>query len=98
MNGMINKKKYDLHFELGEKRNEELLNNENEYEKFKENLKKKFSKDYNIPKEKIIVTLPQKGSFHVQLIFQSEDFNNLNKEEFIEKFKNDKEFPELQNY
>ena len=96
-NGMINKKKYDLHFELGEKRNEELLNNENEYEKFKENLKKKLSKDYNIPKEKIIVTLPQKGSFHVQLIFQSEDFNNLNKEEFIEKFKNDKEFPELQN-
>ena len=97
-NGMINKKKYDLHFELGEKRNEELLNNENEYEKFKENLKKKLSKDYNIPKEKIIVTLPQKGSFHVQVIFQSKDFNNLNKEEFIEKFKNDKEFPELQNY
>ena len=48
-NGMINKKKYDLHFELGEERNEELLNNKEEYEKFKNNLKLKLSKDYNIP-------------------------------------------------
>ena len=67
---MINKKKYDLHFELGEERNEELLNNEGEFEKFKENLKLKLSKDYNLPPEKIIITLPQKGSFHVQVIFQ----------------------------
>ena len=27
VNGMMEKKKYDLHFEFGEKRNEELLNN-----------------------------------------------------------------------
>ena len=46
---MISKKKYDLHFELGEERNEEILNNEEEYEKFKANLKLKLSKDYNIP-------------------------------------------------
>ena len=96
-NGMINKKKYDLHFEFGEQRNNELLNNKNEYEKFKENLKLKLSKDYNIPPEKIIVTLPQKGSFHVQVIFQSEEFNNLNKKQFIDKFKNDPEFGELSN-
>ena len=74
-NGMVNKKKYDLHFELGEKRNDEVLNNKEEYEKFKENLKLKLSKDYNIPPEKIIVTLPQKGSFHVQVIFQSDEFD-----------------------
>jgi hypothetical protein len=37
VNGMMGKKKYDLHFEFGEKRNEELLNNEEEYNKFKEN-------------------------------------------------------------
>ena len=96
-NGMINKKKFDLHFELGEKRNNELLNNEKEYEKFKEKLKNKLSKEYNIPKEKIIIILPQKGSFHVQLIFQSDEFQNLNKQEFINKFKNDKEFSELSN-
>ena len=73
-NGMINKKKYDLYFKLGEERNEEILNNEEEYEKFKTNLKLKLSKDYNIPPEKIIVTLPQKGSLNVQVIFQDDDF------------------------
>ena len=96
-NGMITKKKYDLHFEFGDQRNDELLNNKAEFEKFKKNLKLKLSKDYNIPSEKIIVTLPQKGSLHVQVIFQSQEFNDLNKTEFIKKFKNDKEFEELQN-
>ena len=95
-NGMINKKKYDLHFEFKEERNEELLNNKDEFEKFKETLKLKLSKDYNIPPEKIIVTLPQRGSLHVQVIFQTEEFNNLDKNDFINKFKNDNEFKELQ--
>jgi len=96
-NGMINKKKYDLHFELGEERNEEILNDKEEFEKFKQKLKLKLSKDYNIPPDKIIVTLPQKGSLHVQVIFQNEDFHKLDKAQFINKFKNDPEFEELAN-
>ena len=32
-NGFISKKKYDLHFDLGEKRNNEILNNKKEYKK-----------------------------------------------------------------
>ena len=95
--GLYKKTKYDLHFDLGEERNEEILNNEKEYEKFKNDLKLKLSKDYNIPIDKIIVTFPQKGSLHVQVIFQSDEFNNLNKNDFINKFKNDEEFKELQN-
>ena len=82
---------------MGEQRNNELLNNKEEYEKFKENLKIKISKDYGIPPEKIIVTLPQKGSLRVQVIFQSDDFHNLDKNQFINKFKNDPEFKELSN-
>ena len=97
VNGMMEKKKYDLHFEFGEQRNEELLDNEEEFNKFKENLKLKLSKDFNIPPEKIIVTFPEKGSFHVQVIFQSDEFNNLDINEFKEKFKNDNEFKELSN-
>ena len=50
-NGMINKKKYDLHFDLGKERNDELLDDEKEFEKFKEQLKLKLSKDYNIQKK-----------------------------------------------
>ena len=96
-NGMIGKKKYDLHFELGEERNEEILNNQEEFEKFKQNLKSKISKDYNIPPDKIIITLPQKGSLHVQLIFQSDEFKDLDKNQFVNKFKNDPEYKELSN-
>jgi hypothetical protein len=96
-NGMLSKKKYDFHFEFGEKRNEELLNNEKEYETFKNNLKLKLSKDFNIPMEQIVVTFPEKGSFHVQVIFQSNEFNDLSVEEFENKFKNDNEFKELKN-
>ena len=96
-NGLAKKKKYDLHFEFGKERNEELLNNKEEYESFKKDLKKKLSKDYHISEDKIIITFPQRGSFHVQVIFQSEEFNDLNLEEFKEKFKNDEEFKELSN-
>jgi hypothetical protein len=40
VNGLAQKKKYDLHFELGNERNEQLLKDPNEYEKFKNNIKK----------------------------------------------------------
>jgi hypothetical protein len=91
------KTSYGLHFDFGFRRNQQLINDKNEFEKFKERLKDKLSKDYNIPKNKIIVTCPQKGSFRVQVIFQSDDFNNLNIKDFTEKFKNDNDFPDLQN-
>ena len=94
-NGLINKRKYDLHFDLGEKRNNELINNKEEYEKFKKNLILKLSKDYNVPEDQIIVTFPQKGSLRVQVIFQSDEFNNLDLEQFKNKFKNDEDFKEL---
>ena len=97
VNGLAQKKKYDLHFELGKERNEELLNDETEFEKFKNDLKRKLSKDYHISEDKIIVTFPQKGSFRVQVIFQSEEFNDLDEEEFTDNFKNDDEFKELAN-
>ena len=98
-NGMSNKSRYDLHFDFGESRNSEILNDEEESEKFKDDLKSKLSKDYNIPKEKIIVTYLQEGSVRVQVIFQSDEFNNLNEKEFLDKFKNenDEDFKELKN-
>ena len=95
--GLYKKKRYDLHFDMGEERNEELLMDKKEYEKFKYNLKLKLSKDYNVPIDKIIVTFPQKGSFRVQVIFQSDDFNNLDEQQFLNKFQNDQEFSELKN-
>jgi len=96
-NGMSQRKRYDLHFDFGNQKNKEYLNDQQKYEELKKSLKKKLSKDYNISKDKIIITLPQRGSFRVQVIFQSEEFNKLDLEEFKSKFKNDVEFPELQN-
>ena len=75
MNGMIEKKKYDLHFDLGEERNNELLTNKKEQEKFNQKLRKKLSIEYNIPEDKIIITNAQRGSYRIQVIFENEDFN-----------------------
>ena len=44
-NGLIGKRKYDLIFDLPEERVDELLFNQEEYEKFKETLKTKKSKN-----------------------------------------------------
>jgi hypothetical protein len=96
-NGLCKKKKYELKFDFGEERNDQLLNDEKEFEKFKENLKIKISRDYNIPINKIIITYPQKGSFEVQVIFQDDEFNNLDLEEFKKKFQDEKDFEELKN-
>ena len=96
-NEMNQKKKYSLHFDFGKQKNEEYLNDEEKFEELKEQLKEKISKDYNISKETIIITLPQRGSLRVQIIFQSNEFNDLDIEDFKSKFQNDNEFSELQN-
>ena len=80
VNGLINKFKYEFSFDLGEERNN--------------NLRKKSSLDYNILEDKIIITCPQKGSYKVQVIFISEDFD-LNPEQFKNSCTNDEEFKEL---
>ena len=99
INDISNKKKFTLDFEFGEKRNKELLNNKIEYKNFELKLKNKLNKDFKIPKEKIIVvsSLSEEGRFRVQIIFQSEEFNNLDINQFIYKFKNDPNFVELKN-
>lgn len=96
--GMIEKKKYSLHFDFGDERNEELLNDKNEQEKFNNKLRKKLSLEYNIPEEKIIVTNPQKGSYQVQVIFQTDTFQNddVNLSKLKKKYNDDdKTFKEL---
>ena len=97
-NGLINKSKYNFHFDFGEKRNNELLTNKFEQEKFNNKLRKKLSIEYNIPEEKIILTNPQRGSYEIQVIFETDEFNQtdiLNMDKFKAKCQNDNYFKEL---
>jgi hypothetical protein len=90
INGMADQNKYKLHFELGEEKNNLLLNDTNERKKFHDKLRKKLSNEYNINEEDIIITFPRKGSYEVTVIFKSKDFQ-LNKDDLIKKFQNEKD-------
>ena len=95
MNGLIDKKKFDLHFDFGAKRNNELLNNEVEREKFLTKLKGALSREYKIPEEQIIFGNPQKGSYKVPVIFLDEVSNKIDASEFQKRLKNLKEIEEF---
>ena len=95
VNGLYYKKKYILRFDFGEEQNEKLLKEGEEYDAFIYKLKQKLSRDYKIRPEDIIITYPERGSFQVQVIFQSDEFNQLNEKEFKNKFRNEIEYPEL---
>ena len=88
-----------MHFDLDDERNNELLNNKEEQEKFNNKLKKKLSLVYNIPENKIIITNPRKGSYEVQVIFETDNFNDKNFDinTFNGKFSEEKDFNELKS-
>ena len=90
VNGMSDRSKYDLHFDFGEDKNTQLLNDETARRKFHDKLRKKIAKEYNIKEEDIIITFPRRGSYLVTLIFQSEDFT-LETDELLKKFRNEKD-------
>ena len=97
MNGLGTRKKFNLHFDLGNKRNEQLLNNEDEQNQFNEKLRKKIANLYNINEEDIIVSFPQRGSYQVTVIFKSYSFNNLNKGDLLLRFKEEPELAQLKD-
>jgi len=94
INGMCHKKKYELIFNFGKINNEELLNDEQKCEEFKQKIKNRISIDYGVPRYKIIVInpFPIGKNIIIQVIFQSDNFNNLDIKEFKNKFKKDNEF------
>ena len=94
--GLIEKKKYNFHFDFGETKNEELLNDTEKQKKFNEKLRKKLSKDYNISEDNIIIASPERGSYQIPVIFITENFDdNFDEKNFINKFNNDNEFKDL---
>ena len=85
INGMSNKNKYNLHFNLGKERNYALLNNENERKLFHEKLRRKISNLYNINEEDIILTFPRKGCYQIPAFNKSEI--EIDENDLMEKLK-----------
>ena len=71
------------------------MNNKYEQEKFHNKLRKKLSLEFNVPEDDIILTYRQKGSYNIQLIFQSKEFNDLDLDVFKKKYKDDNDLCNL---
>ena len=97
INGMGMQKKYKFHFDFGEERNEQLLNDEQEQKIFNDKLKRKLSKEFNIDEDEIIISFPQKGSYLITAIIKQKEFFELDKKQLIEKFKNEPELGKLKD-
>jgi len=88
-NGLIGKQMLSMSFDLGKDRYNKLLKNISEQEKFNEGVKKDVAKGINSNEKDIIVTSELNGGdYNVQIIFMSDEFNDLEISEFEERFKN----------
>ena len=88
-NGMLNKKKLSLSYNFDSKRITELMNNKFEQEKFNNDFQKEVAERYKTSEDNIIVTNTLIGNdYNVQIIFMSDEFNDLKISEFKERFKN----------
>ena len=88
-NGLIGKQMLSMSFDLGKDRYNKLLKNISEQEKFNEGVKKDVAKEINSNEKDIIVTSELNGGdYNIQIIFMSNEFNDLEISEFEERFKN----------
>ena len=61
-------------------------------------MRKKLSIDYNIPEDEIIIINPQKGSYRVQVIYETNDFHDKNFDvNNLKRSCSNEEFKELQS-
>ena len=92
--GIIKKNKYEIHIdEKDSKKKYEILNNENEQNKFKEEWKKKISKCIKVPKDDIVITNFRNGSIAIDVIFKRTEIKDelgtkINIDEGMKKFAN----------
>ena len=70
-NGLVNKEKCEVKFDFGEKKNDEILNNENEKEKFIKEWKIKLSQKLGISPDDIIITNLRKGSLEADILLRT---------------------------
>ena len=69
-NGLVNKQKCKVKFDYGNKKNDEILNDENEKEKFISEWKNKIAQKLNISPDLIIITNLRKGSIEADIFLK----------------------------
>ena len=87
INGMLEKKKYNLSFDFGKNKNNNLLD-------INKKIRKKLAFKYNIPENEIIIISNLSKNekiavYKIQIIFQNKEFDNLDLKLFKQIFKND---------
>ena len=82
--------KYEMSFEFGQEKNNKILYDNEEREKFKNLLTKKLSKEFKVSEEKIILCNFREGSLKVDTIIMTDRFGYaMTEQQLINKFRNE---------
>lgn len=77
-NGLITKQKREVKFDFGDKKNDEIVNNQNKKKKFRTEWKEKIAKQLNVSPDDVIIRNIRKGSVEFDILLSSnENFENL---------------------
>ena len=97
VNNMYHFKKFIFHFDFGEKKNKELLENEDKRQYFNSQLKKKLLYKFNLNYNDILMTNPRKGSYQITAIIKKLNYNDYSPEKLMAELKEDIEFNDIKN-
>ena len=92
VNGMYNFKKYIFHFDFGEEKNNELLNNKDEQVNFNRKLKIKLLSLLKLHRNDIIMCNPRNGSYEITAIIKINNFYKLSEEQLYQELSKDPDF------
>ena len=92
--GLSDKKKYTFHFDFGEEKNKEIMNNINKFNEFAKKYKEKIAKKMNINPDNIIFSNPRKGSIKIDTYFMDSVDYEVN--QLKSKFSDWKELIDIQ--
>ena len=97
INGMFNLKKYNFYFDFGEEKNDILLNNLDEQNKFNLKLKTKLSSVLKLNINDIIMCNPRYGSYGVTAIIKKDGDNELTEKKLKKKLSKDPMFSKIKS-
>ena len=95
VNGMYNFKKYIFHFDFGEEKNNELLNNNDEQVNFNRKLKIKLLSLLKVHRNDIIMCNPRNGSYEITAIIKKIILINYPKNNYIKNYQKIQHFHQL---